>query len=67
MIRQTLWIDPALVVVEVDEGAVRLSGQVQTRTDASLIERFAARVPGVVSLHSDVSWLDDNGAPHETG
>ncbi len=61
VIRRTLWIDPALVVVEVDDGAVRLSGQVQTRTDASLIERFAARVPGVVSLHSTVSWRDDNG------
>jgi len=67
VIRQTLWIDPDLVVVEVDEGAVRLSGQVQTRTDASLIERFAARVPGVVSLDSTVSWLDDDGSRRETG
>ncbi len=62
VIRRTLWIDPALVAVEVEEGAVRLSGQVQTRTDASLVERFAARVPGVVSLESSVSWADDNGS-----
>ena len=66
VIRQTMRVDPALVAVEVDEGAVSLSGQVQTQNDASLIEHFAARVPGVVALVSTVSWLDDNGALRET-
>jgi len=52
----TLWIDPSDVWVTADAGEVRLAGQVETRADAQLLEYFASRVPGVVSVHSTLRW-----------
>ena len=56
-----LWLDPDSVKVEVDRGRVRLTGLVETQTDAELIPIFVRRVPGVVSVVSRLSWLDQNG------
>jgi osmotically-inducible protein OsmY len=42
------------VRVAVVDGAVRLSGVVDSETDAKLASFFASRVPGVVDVHSDV-------------
>jgi len=53
--------------VHVDHGAVRLTGQVETATDALLLHRLAARVPGVVSVEAEVGWRfnDDERAQRE--
>jgi predicted transcriptional regulator len=59
---RTLWIDPAEIWITVEEGEVRLSGKVDTRADAELMEYFASRVPGVVSVHSTLRWRSDR--PH---
>ena len=70
VLRHTLWISPERVEVEVDAGIVALAGQLDTRTRAELVEAFVGRVPGVVSVTSELSWeLDDiacrvgNGRP----
>jgi CBS domain-containing protein len=55
----TLWIDPADVWITVDEGQVRLAGEVDTKADAELFEYFASRVPGVVSVRSTLRWRID--------
>jgi len=37
-----------------------LTGRLHTRTDAELLERLAARVPGVLAVESGVHWeIDD--------
>lgn len=59
---RTLWIDPAEIWISVEAGEVRLSGKVDTRADADLLEYFASRVPGVVSVHSTLRWRADK--PH---
>jgi len=65
LLRATLWLEvPDAVQVRVEHGAVRLSGQVETATDAALLERFAARVPGVVSVRAEVGWRLDDRAGH---
>lgn len=61
LLLRTLWLDvPEAVQVHVDRGAVRLSGQVETATDAALLEKLVARVPGVVSVHAEVGWRFDD-------
>lgn len=48
------------LTVEVVDGAVSLSGNVPTRSEARLLEELAVRVEGVVSVDSDLTWsLDD--------
>jgi CBS domain-containing protein len=58
---RTLWLEPEMLQIEVSGGEVRLSGQVETRTDAELIPTFVQRVPGVVSVLSKLRWRDENG------
>ena len=61
LLRRTFWLEvPEVVAVEVTRGAVRLSGSVETRSEAELLERLTARVPGVVSVQADLTCgVDD--------
>jgi len=61
VVLKTLWIAPEALDISVHQGAVRIGGSVETKTDAELIEAFARRVPGTVSVESHLSWLEENG------
>jgi CBS domain-containing protein len=61
VIRRTLWIEPATIHIEVDEGEVSLSGEVETKGDAELIPTYVQRVPGVVSVLSKLRWREQDG------
>jgi CBS domain-containing protein len=61
VIQRTLWLEPDTMHIEVADGEVRLSGEVETRTDAELIPTFVQRVPGVVSVLSKLRWREENG------
>ncbi len=54
ILRRTLWLEPGAVSMEVVDGAVRLEGQVDSEADAELLPVFVARVPGVVSVSTDL-------------
>jgi CBS domain-containing protein len=60
VILKTLWIAPETLDISVDSGAVQIAGHVESKTDAELIEAFARRVPGTVSVESTLSW-EENG------
>ena len=60
VIRRILWIEAPSVVVRVERGEARLSGRLDRRADAELLEQFVARVPGVVSVHSTLRWSWDD-------
>ena len=60
VVRRILWIEAPSVVVRVERGEVRLSGRLERRSDAELLEQFVARVPGVVSVHSTLGWSWDD-------
>ena len=47
---------PEAVHIQVERGAVRLSGQVETATDAVVVQKLVARVPGVVSVQAELWW-----------
>lgn len=52
----TLWIDPGDLWITVRDGEVHLAGEVDSKADAELLEYFASRVPGVVSVRSTLRW-----------
>jgi CBS domain-containing protein len=56
----TLWIDPKRVSISVADGEVSLAGEVETRTQAELVEAYIRRVPGVVDVHSELTWTVDD-------
>lgn len=56
IVKRTMWIAPEDVTVSVEGGAVTLEGQVETATDAELLPVFVERVPGVVEVHSTLSY-----------
>jgi len=61
VLRRNLWLEePEAVVVEVERGAVHVAGRLETRSEALALERLAARVPGVVSVESELTWTTDD-------
>lgn len=65
VLQRTLWLDPDSVDVEVKRGVVKLAGMLQSRSDAVLLERLAARAPGVVSVASELTWKVDDPSRRE--
>jgi CBS domain-containing protein len=68
VIKRTLWLDDDMLAIRVERGEVRLSGELERRTDAQLLPGFVERVPGVVSVHSQLTWRwdDRKAAPERT-
>ena len=60
VLERTLWLERDTVNVEVKRGVVKLAGLLQTRSDATLLERMVARIPGVVAVTSEVTWNVDD-------
>ena len=56
LILKTLWASPERVLVKVVEGEVVLEGDVESEDAAHYLETHAARVPGVVSVDSRLTW-----------
>jgi CBS domain-containing protein len=53
---QRLWLDPESLDVQVEQGNVLLSGEVDTEEFATSIVAFAETTPGVVSVESTLTW-----------
>jgi CBS domain-containing protein len=65
LLERTLWLDPGTVEVDVTRGLVQLTGTLPKRSDAMLLERLAAKVPGVVDVDSRVTWAVDDTTRRE--
>lgn len=59
VLRRQMWLVEGSVAVEVEEGEVVLRGQLDRRSDVEVLPKLAARVPGVVSVASELTWRDD--------
>ena len=66
VVAHKLWIDPGELSITVENGEVALRGKVQTKADAELLEYFATRVPGVVTVHSTLRWDMEGRGPSRT-
>jgi hypothetical protein len=56
-------LDPTLFSVVVKDGVATISGHVDHRSTASMIERSVAMVPGVVGVHATITWSIDDRRP----
>lgn len=55
---------PSRVRVRVTRGEVSVTGRLDTKLDAELLPRLVERVPGVVSVTSDLTWeIDEEPLP----
>jgi CBS domain-containing protein len=53
---RSLWPDPHSLRIEVEEGAVTISGVLDAHTDEQLLCGYVRRVPGVVSVRTAFAW-----------
>jgi len=60
VILRVLWLDPDQFTVVVEGGVASISGRVERRTTAEMIERSVRMVPGVVDVIASVSWSMDD-------
>jgi CBS domain-containing protein len=56
LIRRTFWLDPSGIDVSVTAGEVVLSGELDRESDTVVLEALVARVPGVVTVRSELTW-----------
>lgn len=60
VLKKTLFIDPKSIDVEVEDGLVGLSGEVETKSLADVVVRLVERVEGTVGVDSKLTYrLDD--------
>jgi CBS domain-containing protein len=64
---RALWSDQLSVDIEVKGGEVVLSGAVERRSLAETLPPMTGRIPGVVSVDSQLSWQDDDREPSRSG
>lgn len=67
VILRILWLDPAPFTVVVKDGVASISGRVDRRSTAEMIERSARMVPGIVDVHASVSWSMDDSTLQPAG
>ena len=61
VIARTLLLDPSPFAVTVEDGVVSLASEADRHTDATLVERLASRVDGVVDVRSELTYRQDDG------
>jgi len=60
VVKQILWLDPSFLQVDVEDGEVTLSGTLDGEADIELLREFVRRVPGVVSVRSNLRARDES-------
>jgi predicted transcriptional regulator len=60
VILRILWLDPAHFTVIVKNGVASISGRVERRSTAEMVEQAVRMVPGIVDAHVSVSWSMDD-------
>jgi CBS domain-containing protein len=60
VLRRALWLDPDSVEITVRRGEVQLAGEIEAKSDAEVLTKLVARIPGVVSVGSDVLYRVDD-------
>lgn len=59
IVGRALWLDEKSVQVDVEKGEVTLSGCLDSHSDAELLPVLVAKVPGVTSVDSKLTWIDE--------
>jgi CBS domain-containing protein len=56
VLRRALWLSPGVIEVDVRDGEVELAGELDTRAEVDVLEKLVAKVPGVVTVRSLVTF-----------
>jgi CBS domain-containing protein len=56
----TMWLDPILFKITVQNGIAGISGAVGRRSTAEVIERMVAMIPGIIDVVADIHWETDD-------
>ena len=56
VIRRILFLDPDSISVDVTEGVVTLSGEIDNQTDSRLLEELVRRLDGVTRVENQLTW-----------
>jgi CBS domain-containing protein len=60
IVRRLLFLDPDTLGVAVSDGVVTLTGELENRTEAQLLEELTRRIAGVVRVVSEVTYQVDD-------
>jgi CBS domain-containing protein len=60
VLRRALWLEPDALDVSVEGGDVVLTGEIEARSDAEVLTKLVQRIPGVVSVRSNVLYRIDD-------
>lgn len=60
IVRRLLFLDPGAVQISVKDGVVSLSGELENRTEAHLLEELTRRLDGVIRVDSQLSFEVDD-------
>jgi predicted transcriptional regulator len=63
VISRRLGLDPTVFTVVVQDGIATISGHVEQRSMASMLERAVSMVPGIVRVLATVTWSVDDTRP----
>jgi CBS domain-containing protein len=61
VLRRAMWLEPWTIDIAVKDGEVVLSGIVDRQVDAETVVSLTERIPGVVSVTSDLRHREHNG------
>lgn len=68
ILAHTMWLDPSAFGIEVHEGLVKISGTVDRRSTARILQKLIGLVDGVAGVESHLAWrLDDEDLPASEG
>jgi CBS domain-containing protein len=60
---RTMWLDPDQFTVTVVDGVASITGHVERRSIAAMVEHAVSMVPGIVTVAADLTWaVDDRDA-----
>jgi CBS domain-containing protein len=60
VVARSMWLDRRTVQVSVQEGEVALAGTLDRRSEAEVLADLVAKLPGVVDVHSELTWAEDD-------
>lgn len=60
VVTRSMWLDPASIQVEVNDGVVRMQGEVDRRSDVEILGHLTLAVEGVVGVELSVSFRFDD-------
>jgi CBS domain-containing protein len=70
VVRGNMWLDPSTFEVKVDDGVVRIHGEVDRRSDVDILSTLILGVEGVIDVDPSLTYrFDDRGVapPKELG